>query len=59
MMDEFSFIYCVMPCRYWGGWQVPSRGPPVQHLPQNVNHTCQYESNYCYPRWMCSAWGGS
>jgi len=32
---------------------------PVRHLPQNVNQTCQYESNYCYPRWMCSAWGRS
>jgi len=20
--------------------------------------TCQYESNYCYLCWMCSAWAG-
>jgi len=31
---------------------------PVRHLPQNVNKAWQYEGNHCYPRWMCSAWGG-
>jgi len=25
----------------------------------NVNLTCQYWSNHCYPRWMCSVWDGS
>jgi len=41
-----------------GGWQVPSRGPPCYDITWNVNQTCHYESNHCYPCWVCSAWAG-
>ena len=33
-------------------------GPSLYDIATNVNQTCHYESNHCYPRWMCSPWAG-
>jgi len=38
---------------------VSSRGPPCTTFATDVNQTCLYESNHCYPHPMCSAWDGS
>ena len=43
----------------WGGWQMPSRGPPRCGISWNAYQICHHESNHCYSFWMCSAWGGS
>jgi len=37
---------------------MPSRCPPCRIFATNVNETFHYESNHCFPRWMCSSCDG-
>jgi len=50
-------IYATWSCEALGSLQID-----IASLPTNLacaRYCCHYESNHCYPRWMCSAWGGS
>jgi len=38
---------------------MPPRGPPCCGFSRNSYYICRFQSNHCYPCWMCSAWAGS
>jgi len=53
LSTQKCFLISIIDPR-WAGWQVPSRGPHRCGISSNSYQTCRYNSNHCYPCWMCS-----